>query len=196
MRRASPPGAAEYSLLGLLRLQPRHGYELAEQFAPAGELGGIFRLHPSLLYAHLKRLESAGHISAAADRVGSGPIRQVYTVTAAGEAALRGWITRPVQHNRDIRVDFLLKLYFARRLDPAATAGLLVDQLVIARGWADRLGATLAGASAESFARLVGELRLTSVRATIEWLERRQADPPHALDLPAVPTRDITSEAP
>ena len=54
MRRTQPLGPAEHAILGLLYQSPSHGYELAEWFGPEGDFGEVCRVHPSLLYAHLK----------------------------------------------------------------------------------------------------------------------------------------------
>ena len=52
--------AVENALLGLLRREPRHGYELAREFAPDTPLGEVVHLEMSMLYALLKKLERDG----------------------------------------------------------------------------------------------------------------------------------------
>ena len=46
------------TILGLLALRPRHGYELLDCFHDSSQLGEVWRLSTSQLYAVLKRLES------------------------------------------------------------------------------------------------------------------------------------------
>ena len=63
-RRSHQLGAADYALLGLLMLGPRHGYELAPYFATDGTLGLVCTLGVSRLYALLHALEELGLVHA------------------------------------------------------------------------------------------------------------------------------------
>jgi len=170
MRRAQPLGVAEHALLGLLQLRPRHGYELAEVFGPGGELGDVYRVHISLLYAHLKRLEALGYVAATTVPQGPRPPRQVYQITEAGRQELWRWLDAPVAHNRDVRVELLLKLYLSRLLPDHDTAALIARQLAVAREWLGRLHREVEAHPAGSFARLVREMRLAATEATVAWL--------------------------
>ncbi len=172
MRRAQSLGPAEHALLGLLQVRPRHGYELAELFAPTGELGDVFRLHMSLLYTHLKRLEGLGYIEGTLVPQGARPPRTVYRITPAGEAELRRWLDAPVAHNRDVRIEFLLKLYLSRQLPEHDTAALVERQLAAARSWVAGLEREIAALPPGSYRLMVREMRLAATRATIAWLER------------------------
>ena len=50
-RQSHQLAAADYALLGLLMVGPRHGYELAPHFAPDGDLGWVCTLRLPRLYA-------------------------------------------------------------------------------------------------------------------------------------------------
>src|SRR5688572_17253618 len=110
----------ERALLGLLQQEPRHGYDLAREFAPGTVLGDIVHLEPSLLYANLKKLEREGLVESTLQPQESRPPRRILRLTARGEAELQRWLREPVEHTRDLRLEFLLKLYLARRIDPDA----------------------------------------------------------------------------
>jgi PadR family transcriptional regulator AphA len=157
----------EYVLLGLLQ-QPMHAYEMWQRFAPTAPLGLIWHLKQSHLYALLARLEALGFASATVETVGARPPRRVLRLTAAGRLALDGWLATPVNHGRDIRQEFLAKLYFAAQRDPADARRLIAAQEAATRAWyADVQGQM---ADAAPFARLVLDYRLGQISATLTWL--------------------------
>lgn len=175
-RAARQLGEAEHALLGLIALRPRHGYELSESFSPGGELGDIFRLHQSLVYAHLKRLETDKLIVGAFVSQGVRPGRVIYSITDAGAQVLRRWLDEPVAHNRDIRLAFLVKLYLSRQLPDHDTAALLARQLTAAQGWVAALDREVDALPAGSFGRLTRDMRRHATAATVAWLASCQAE--------------------
>jgi DNA-binding PadR family transcriptional regulator len=72
-------------LLGLLRRQEMHGYQLAEFLD--GELAMCCDLKKPTAYFLLNKMAEAGWITQEEMREGNRPIRHVYRLTAAGEAA-------------------------------------------------------------------------------------------------------------
>src|SRR3954468_5135961 len=68
------------------------------------------------IYPELKRLEEAGLIDGTDDPAG-GRARRVYTLTAAGERALDGWLTSNQDLVHELRDEAMLKLFFAGRLE-------------------------------------------------------------------------------
>jgi PadR family transcriptional regulator AphA len=170
-RRSHQLGAADYALLGLLMLGPRHGYELAPYFANDGTLGLVCTLGVSRLYALLHALEELGFVHAESSAISGGPPRKVFSLTEAGEEAFRQWLDQPIRRLRQIRQDFLLKLFFSRQLPGNDTATLVERQVAVSRAVADELAARAKSETEESFAALVYESRLAMARATIAWLE-------------------------
>jgi PadR family transcriptional regulator AphA len=170
-RRSHQLGAADYALLGLLRLGSRHGYELAPFFAADGTLGLVCTLGVSRLYALLHALEELGLVSAESSVVSGGPPRKVFSLTDEGAVAFEQWLDRPIRQLRLIRQDFLLKLYFSRQLPSRDSAMLVERQIAACLGVADDLAARAKGEDPSSFAALVYGSRLAMARATIGWLE-------------------------
>lgn len=190
MARAEMP--AEHAILGLLSMidddGSGYGYDLARYFAEGQPLAEVLRLEPGMLYHHLKKLDRAGWVVAEVESVGTRPPRRVYQITAVGRQQLDQWLSEPVTHTREIRLEFLVKLYFARRLDPARVSVLLAEQVEtlerIAMSLRDQVrGLTEAdltesdgsperaeSASDNAFTRLVLELRLAQTEAAIAWL--------------------------
>jgi PadR family transcriptional regulator AphA len=170
---------AEHAILGLLDLDegPGHGYDLARNFADGQPLANVLRLEPGMLYHHLKKLEKSDWVRSSTEPQSSRPARQVYHLTDAGRAELQRWLAEPVQHTREIRLEFLVKLYFARRSDPKLATRLIAGQLEALRRWEETLAEQLAAvdtsansASDRAFTRTVLELRLAQTRAAISWL--------------------------
>lgn len=170
-RRSHQLGAADYALLGLLMLGPRHGYELAPYFANDGTLGLVCTLGVSRLYALLHALEELGFVHAESSAISGGPPRKVFSLTEAGQAAFRHWLDQPIRQLRLIRQDFLLKLFFSRQLTGSDTATLVERQVAVSRTVANELAARAQAETVDSFAALVYESRLAMARATIAWLE-------------------------
>jgi DNA-binding PadR family transcriptional regulator len=163
--------AIEYALLGLLKQEPRHGYDLARAFAPETPLGEIVHLETSMLYAHLKKLERDGLVRAALHMQASRPPRRVFELTAAGEATLARWLAEPVERTRDLRLEFLLKLYIARQSNPDTARRLIAVQHDVCERFVDSLREQIAGEE-DSFRRLVLEMRLAQNQALLAWLSR------------------------
>ena len=118
----------EWAVLGLLAERPRHGYDIAADLQPQSDVGQVWRVSRQLVYRALDRLADLGLAEPRHDEPGaSGPRRTVYAASRRGHAALRRWLTQPVDHLREVRGGLLLKLVLARRLG-VDTAGLVNAQ--------------------------------------------------------------------
>src|SRR6266487_3947741 len=120
---------AEYVILGLLKSQPMHGYEMFQQFQSSA-LGQIVHIEMSQSYAFLKKLERMTYIEAAEVKAqGVRPPRKIFHLTEQGNETFLQWLTLPVEKPRDIRILFLIKLYFAQRYLPDQIGSLLERQI-------------------------------------------------------------------
>jgi DNA-binding PadR family transcriptional regulator len=105
-------------VLALLCERPAHGWAIASQLTPDGELGAVWTMGRPLVYRSLEILEHRALIEAAGHEPGiRGPNRTILRATPAGADALMRWLAEPVDHVRDVRSLLLLKLVFADRLD-------------------------------------------------------------------------------
>jgi DNA-binding PadR family transcriptional regulator len=112
----------EWAVLGLLVERPRHGYDIAAELRPAAQVGQAWRLTRPLVYRALERLRALGLVEAQRTEPGSaGPTRTVHAATGTGCQRLGDWLDRPVDHVRDMRSEFLLKVVLARRLEHDTT---------------------------------------------------------------------------
>lgn len=164
-----------YALLGLLAAQPMHGYELLKHFAAATELGRLYHLEMGQIYAVLHRLESDHLIEAELVPQGARPPRKVYRLSPRGREAFQQWVGSPVPKVRDLRIEFLLKLYFSLQAGPQPALALVAGQIAVCHEEIERLQGAWRSAP-EEFGRLVYASRLSRARGVLEWLETCRRD--------------------
>jgi DNA-binding PadR family transcriptional regulator len=168
------PLTMELALLGFLRDEPMHAYEMHQQLHRAEALGLVWRIKQSQLYALLARLEEAGYLTTVTTPQETRPARKMLHLTPAGRAAFEVWRITPVQHGRDLRQEFLAKLYFAQQEGAAYVEKLVEAQRVACQTILAALRAR-AEAAEQPYARLVFEFRCSQVEATYQWLDRCMA---------------------
>jgi DNA-binding PadR family transcriptional regulator len=149
--------------------QPRHGYELYQEFSR--DLGRVWQIGLSQLYAQLKQLEEAGLVIAQTEPQPNRPPRKVYYLTEEGRAVFEDWAHQPTPYLRHLRVEFLARLYFFQRLSLSGLEDLVADQKAVCRTQIDRFQ-RLAAETDDGFRRLVLEFRQGQLEAVILWLDR------------------------
>ncbi|MGE0227346.1 MAG: PadR family transcriptional regulator [Dehalococcoidia bacterium] len=168
--RDEPLTPVQYAVLGLLRRQAAHGYELQRSFGEGGDLAGVVHVEQASLYSALKDLAARGLIEGTETREGLRPPRTVYGLSSRGERLLEMWMRQPVDRLRQVRLDFLLKVYFARQRSDAVVRALVDAQIATCHRYLADLEEQAADLSPESFAYLVTESRTSAARSTLEWL--------------------------
>ena len=187
----------ELAILGLLKEQDLHGYELKKRLGEM--LGPLSGASWGSLYPALRRLEAAGAVKAveaadlpagrsafpmtgslggelAAFRArragagGGGRTKKVYGITDRGQELFEELLTTESQSSDDDRT-FNLKLAVARYLPPEARVGLLERrraQLV------ERLARSRAGLRSkfDTYTRSLWEHRTETTEADISWLDK------------------------
>ncbi len=158
------------ALLGAIQLCPAgHGYALQNWLA--ANLGSIWRIAPSRLYATLNQLEKTGLVRGKAVPQAGRPPRRVFALTPAGENEFWSWATSPVRHLRDVRVEFLAKLYFLHQLAPEKVQRLIADEIAVLERIHSRLARREKLRMADEFVgRIAISFRLEQLQATIDWL--------------------------
>lgn len=156
-------------LLGFLMAEPRHGYELYQELS--GELGRVWELGLSKLYAQLKQLEEAGLVEAHMEPQLGRPARKVYHLTPEGRAVFLEWVRQPTPYLRHIRVEFLARLYFFRRLSLDGLEEAVSRQQAVCREQIERFE-RLASEADDPFRCCVLEFRRGQLEAVVHWLDR------------------------
>jgi PadR family transcriptional regulator AphA len=165
---------AAWAVLGVVAEGPTHGFALAQILAADGALGQVWTLPRPMVYRELSKLVALGLVAErATEHSHRGPARTIVAVTPAGRRTVKDWLAAPVDHVRDVRSSLLLKLALLQR------AG--VDPRPLLRAQQQRLGPQLAGLEqlrdrAVGFERLLGQWRLASSQATLQFLDAALGD--------------------
>lgn len=165
------------TILGFLAADARHGYELLECFRDPAQLGEVWNLSTSQLYAVLKRLDQQGLISGKKIQSETAPTRTQYCLTNAGRERLKNWLDEPHPSAsiRRVRVDFLSRLYIARLLNvptipivrrQKATCHAMREELIMQRDQ-----------SAPGIGYLALDLVIAQLDAVLLWIGRCELVP-------------------
>jgi DNA-binding PadR family transcriptional regulator len=123
----------EWAVLALLCERDAHGWAIASQLTPHGELGAVWSMGRPLVYRSLEILEQRRLIEPAGrERGARGPNRTIFRATPDGHEALVRWLHEPVDRVRDVRSLLLLKLVFAGRLGVDTSEMLAAEYEAIA----------------------------------------------------------------
>jgi DNA-binding PadR family transcriptional regulator len=112
----------ELAILGLLKEQTMHGYQLSKRLADT--LGAFWKVSYGSLYPALKRLEREGAVESVFPREEVGRRKNVYRVTEKGEALFYDLLQEAGQESwEDNR--FRVRLAFFKYLKPETRLRLL-----------------------------------------------------------------------
>lgn len=164
----------EHALLGFIYERPMHGYELYQQLSTPSGLWQVWRMKQSLLYAMLTKLEDEGYLITTLQPQDTRPPRKIYSLSENGRAAFLYWLNSPVAHGRQMRLEFLAKLYFAHRQSPEVALALLVRQLDTCHSWLaamrEHRHAQPDSSTAAYFSFTVEQFRLSQIESFVTWL--------------------------
>ena len=102
----------KYGLMGLLREEPLHGYEVKNRFEAM--LGGTWEVNIGQVYTTLQRLERDGLVRPVGPRGDRGKL--LYELSESGRKALDEWLDQPDSGPQELREDIYVKLLLAARL--------------------------------------------------------------------------------
>ena len=189
----------ELAILGLLKEQELHGYELKKRLSDA--LGPFSGASYGSLYPALKRLESMGAVETVTDGMSpaatvpmtgslgaelaafrarrraaatsSGRTKKVYGITEIGERLFEELLATESQSSDDDRT-FQLKLAFARHLPPDARLGLLERRRahLVERLAQARASVRQRWDRLDAYTRSLVEHSRESTERDISWLDR------------------------
>lgn len=159
---------AEYPVVGMLLGGPLHGYHICRRLGE--EIGSIWKLGKSQIYALLAKLEREGLVTH--ERVGQDnlPAKNIFRLTPEGEEVIKEWLEQPVHHFRDMRLEFVTKLWFVRQTFPDRERALIEKQLGVCREKV-KVFERLKESCGNQVKALSIEFRVAVIKATVSWLE-------------------------
>ncbi len=159
----------EYAILGLLNDGPLHGYAPRKRADAA--LAPFWTIATSQIYSALHSMQNKGLVSIEVQLQDDRPARNVYLITPSGRDEFRRWSKNPVRHLRDMRVKFLAKLYFLRRLGDKAGIPLIDAQATFLERLRERVSQhSDLPTDDRTLADLTTGFRAHQMTAAIEWL--------------------------
>jgi len=162
----------EKALLGFLFKGPKHGYELYKEISNPMGIGGVWRVKIGKMYSMLRKLESQGFIRATSEQDGNRPPRNAFFLTLQGKNIFNKWMSTPIKHGRDLRILFLLKIYFIKRSRLFNGKDLVLKQKVECEKWKEHYKPVFQERDGEnSFNWFVRKYRSSQLDGFINWLD-------------------------
>jgi len=162
----------ELALLGYLRPGPLHGYQIYQQLGDPAGLKPVWYLKQAQLYALLAKLEEAGFIRGSIQQQEARPARRVFRLTETGQEAFQNWLFSPVQKPRQMRQEFQVKQYFARREGREAYERLIAMQRQTCQEWqASQEAISDQVSPGSTYFWLVEQFRIRQIQAMLDWLD-------------------------
>lgn len=160
------------TILGLLAAEARHGYHLLTFFRDPAQLGSVWDLSTSQLYAVLKRLERQELITGEEITSPDAPARIEYALTESGVRRLEAWLDEvaPSASIHRVRVEFLSRLYVARLLN-LPTESIVRRQKRACRDRLAQMNAEREQAE-PGIGLLATELVIAQLNAILGWIDR------------------------
>jgi DNA-binding PadR family transcriptional regulator len=175
-------GVLEIAVLGLLKEQDMHGYELKKRLADVFGLASAVSF--GSLYPALARLEGAGAVSvvegqdreADPEQGSVGPEwrarrrRKVYRITAHGAEMFEELLAGSQSGGEDER-SFNVRLAFAQYLPPERRLGLLEQRRAVLRERLAHLAARARARRDDRYMRVLSERQQEALSRDVSWLD-------------------------
>jgi DNA-binding PadR family transcriptional regulator len=161
----------ELAILGLLKEQPMHGYQLSRELTES--LGGFWRVSYGSLYPTLRRLERDGSVQTVTDGETRGRRKTTYEITEQGERVFFDLLQETPHDNSTEDTKFRVRLAFFRYLPPETRIRLLERRRATLE---DRLGTikdSLRGTRerVDTYTLALMEHGQSATESDIAWLE-------------------------
>lgn len=159
----------KYALLGLLRDEPRHGYELKNAFESL--LGGAWTLNIGQVYTTLGRLERDNLVRSEIVPQDLVPDRRVYEITPAGRESLDLWLDEPSEAPVRLRDEVFVKVLLLHAMKGGDTLGLIARQRRRHLDALAELTAIRSDGDLDTAAELIVEGAILHIEADLGWLD-------------------------
>lgn len=156
------------SLLAFFLERSYHGYELYKHMTQALEFQTIWHIKQSLFYSLLEKFFKEGYLTQQILAGDQYPDRKEYHLTESGKKLVLSWLVEPVHHGRDMRQEFLAKLYFATQQRSNAALELIHNQKIESGTWLEQF--ILPTNYPIVYQELINQYRIHQINAMLAWL--------------------------
>lgn len=166
----------EPALLGFLLDGPMHGYDLYKLVNH--QLGAVWRLGMSQMYAIFNLYAAQGWLRTRTQVQGARPSKKIMELTPVGRKAFKAWLDQPARGLREFRIDFFLRLYFARAAGVGPSKRLIDRQIATSQKELEtlRLRETAGSDGENDLDRLTRSFRTQQLTTILKWLENNRAN--------------------
>ncbi len=151
----------------------KHGYEMLQFLEDF--LGATWYISTSQLYTLLKRLERQGLVTSTVKAQESRPSKRVFFLTKKGKETFQNWLSTPSNHVRDLRVEFLAKIFFIKKLSMPGGVELLERQIEVLRKNRKKM-VSKEKEEEDPYRKLVFGFKRVTIDAWLEWLKTQAKD--------------------
>jgi DNA-binding PadR family transcriptional regulator len=116
-------------------------------------------------------LEDEHLVTSSIHTEGARPPKKMFSITEAGRKTFKNWMMKPVKHGREIRINLLIKFYFAERKDAFQADQIIDSQILECNRWLDFLIRSPQNRPEnDQFRFLVEQFRKSQIEGYISWL--------------------------
>jgi len=158
----------EYALLGILMTGPKHGYKLHSYFS--SKMSQFWHLNMSQVYALLKRMEKSGMVVSCEEQQENRPAKKIFSITQAGKERFLNWAYSPVNHVRDLRIEFMAKLFFIKELKLKGALHIIDKQTAVLQ---EKLGVIKGSEKdiTDEFQTVLHSFKIAQITSALNWLK-------------------------
>ncbi len=162
----------DIALLGFIFQNDMHGYDMYKIISDNDGFGAIYTIKIGRLYSILNKLEEGGYVESKLNASGARPPKKMYSITENGKKTFNNWLRNPVKHGREIRINLLIKLYFAEKYQFFCADEIVNGQIDECKKWLDGIiNSDHPQENENNFLLLVNEFRISQINAYINWLK-------------------------
>ncbi|QQE79900.1 PadR family transcriptional regulator [Alicyclobacillus sp. SO9] len=155
-------------LLGMLRTQSQHGYQINEFIEQ--NLSRVIDIKRSTAYSILDRLSAAGYVDVTVEQEGNRPPRKVYAITPQGEAQFYELLRENLTEAEGLSSPYDIGLMFLDALSQEEALAAVKTRIEKLQYWTEMYE----NAPRHGFGvgvDLAVEHRLMLVKAELDWLK-------------------------
>lgn len=159
----------KYILLGSLYYEPKHGYDIRKFLKD--EMDSTWQVSTSQLYALLKRMEKDGLLISEVEYQNALPSKRIFSISDQGRDLFLEWMINPTEHVRDLRAEFMAKIFFYYRYSLEGATDLIDRQINYLNKVRYRITQKRLNEN-NFYTRLVYSYREQTIESWLHWIKK------------------------